>query len=396
MVSLNPLATSLIFNQKDLIPSAKFQNDFASIPDSIPETREQEFCLSTNELDQMKTLDTMKREPLVGDALLSVSTFHGLNVFAARGKKNKQTLNYIIMIDNSLRVQFFWKEIQKIVSECSLKEDAFKAVKSLILEQSELFWNSSLKFWSRKDQRYKNSKEWTEEAIQKLDEEVCHTKLSWLSTQKRYEKVKRVFEKGHFVFKCIDLCDHAKVRILSKVINELGITLDTVYISNIPEWVEAKQHLPFFYRAINELRQSMTNQTLLIDTKPRPTRSEPLMQRVRRKIRTANLQESFPPTFQSSEFALSSIEAFGFSGLQLKFSLSPLLQQELPKKRMTQFSEIKSNMGLIIKPSSNESNVNKRTELFLRTRKCSLSATLAVLFTPLQKCRDCFSRFLKK
>ena len=212
----------------------------------------------------------MKRRPLVGNALLSVSTFYGLNVFAARGKKNKQMLSYIIMIDNSLRVQFFWEEIQKIISRCSSKDDAFNKIKSLIREQSKRFWTSSIKFWSRKDQCYKTSKEWTEESVQKLEEEVLKTKLSWFSTQKRYEKIKRVFDAGYFVFKLIDLRDFKNVQALSQINNQLGITLDTVYISNIPEWVEAKSDLPFFYSAINELRQSMTNETLLIDTKTRP------------------------------------------------------------------------------------------------------------------------------
>lgn len=384
MVSLSPLPP-VAFSQKELIPSAKFQSVFASIPESEPELREHEFCLTTNELDQVKTLDIMKRKLLVGNALLSVSTFYGLNVFAARGKKNRQTLSYIIMIDNSLRVQMFWKEIQKIISKFSSKDDAFKEIKSFILEQSEQFW-SSLNFWSRKDRCYKTPKEWKEESVQKLEDEVFKTKLSWLSTQKRYERIKSVFDAGYFVFKRIDLRDSTNARALSQVNNQLGIILDTVYISNIPEWVEAKGHLPFFYDAINELRQSMTNQTLLIDTKTRPTRSRPLEQRVRCGIRTANLRKSFPPSFQSSEFALSSVNVTS-SGIKLSYSIAPLCQRKIESL------EVKSNSVITPMATFNASNEYRGKKRFSIVRKCSLWATLAFLVTPLQKCRDCFSRY---
>lgn len=242
--------------------------------------------LTTTENNQEKTLSTMKRQPLVGDTFIGVSGLFSLNLVAARGEDQHASLDYMIMIDKSERVQRFWQSIEQIIIKNSLRENALKDIKSLLSQNSMDFFLTPLPCGCE---------------FRKFENEISRGE-SWLSTQESYEKIKRIFDSGHFIFKRLDLFDDKNIRDLSQTIKKLGLVIDTAYISNVREYAEERGQLSGFQAAMKELRQSMTNKTLVIDTRPREggmNGTIKLTQYVRRKIVDANIKQAFARSPQS-------------------------------------------------------------------------------------------------
>lgn len=282
-----------------------FSQAFDCIPDCFPSN--EKIYLTTNERNQEKTLALAKSEPLVGNTLLAVSGFFGLNVASVRADRyDGSTLDYIVMIDRSFRIQKLWKEIQEIVLQSSLNTEALSRIKKVLVDKADKFWPSC--FCDKPGCEAKSKSyaiEYANSYIEDLEKEVL-TEVSWLSSQTKFLKIKHIFDKRHFIFKRLDFFDKKNMQLLSKTFKHLRLTLDTSYLSNIREYAEISHQLTNFRESIAELRLSMTDKTLIIDTEPRPqelfSSSFTLNQRVFRKIVSADLTLCFP---QSPSLSIS-------------------------------------------------------------------------------------------
>lgn len=276
-----------------------FRIPFDLVPESVPE--DENIYLTTNETEQPKTLAIMRNEKLVGNTLLAVSSFFGLNVAAIRGEEHGQTLDYLIIIDRSIRVQNLWQEIQKIILRFSRREEALEAIKSTLLEQAENFWPSCK---CPHTDCLETAKIKAVSYIKDLEAEIV-SGVSWLSSQTKYAKIKHIFDKGHFVFKRINLFDTINVSILSQTIKKLGLVLDTAYL--VREYAENRDCLPKYQDSMAQLRQTMTDETLIIDTEPRMEGihcdEDELTQRVIRGVVSMNIRDFFAPSPSSSCFS---------------------------------------------------------------------------------------------
>jgi hypothetical protein len=264
-----------------LLSPSVFKEAFDAVPECPAE--HESIYLGTNEDKQAKTIAIMRREKLVGNTILAVSGFFGLNLAAARAESQGQQLDYIIMIDRSQRTEKLWKIVQEIVQKHVLREDALAALKAVLLKTPSDFW--------RFEYRMPND-------LMKLESDI-NSGNSWLSTQAKYAKIRNIFNQGHFIFKRLDLFNSLSVRALSQAISKLNLTLDTVYLSNVREYAEGESALSRFQASVQELLPIITQQTLVIDTKPRINGlqgSEILVQRVIRKIVQSNLVSAFPPS----------------------------------------------------------------------------------------------------
>lgn len=251
--------------------------------------------LTTNEKGQDKTIERMKKEPIIGKntVMLALSGFCGLNLAAARGENHGQTLDYIIMFDRSARVQKFWKEMEKMMLCVSSKEEAYQAIVTTLRKKATSFWTDC----TCEENCQTTAQDKAEDYIKHFTSEI-HSGLSWLSTTKRYKIIERIFKEGHFKFKRIDFFEYKKIGLLSKAIKRLKLTVDLIYLSNIREYAEKKNLcLPNFYLSIAELQKCVTDRTFIVDTLPRVIdETVPPQQRIIQNIRSTHLEKSFPPS----------------------------------------------------------------------------------------------------
>lgn len=240
---------------------------------------DEKLYITTNEMKQRETLALLSFLPLVPDsrkpAMVAFSSFCGLNLAAVRNIK------FIIMIDRSVRVKRFWEEMEKIIVRVSNNEEAIREIVTTLTEKSTNFWPDCP---CGNDNCQKTSKEIAKDRLLKLKFEVMNGE-SWLSSQEKFAKIKSIFDKGNFIFKRIDFFDFNKIRVLSKTVKKLGLTLDLFYLSNIREYAKNSNKLYNFEVSMNKLFNAMTEGTLIVDTKPRllnfiSGQVEPLEQRV--------------------------------------------------------------------------------------------------------------------
>lgn len=283
------------------LPTNFSQLTFSQAFDIIPECSNNEnnsVYLTTSEENQEATLETLSQEPLVGNTILATSGFFALNAIAARGKQHQQNLDYIVMIDYAKSVQTLWEQTSVIIKQNAQYDQAKQAIEKLVTDKTNEFWSACT--CDNQDCKNKNSQRLASISIRNLNHEI-QSGISWLSSQPAYEKVKHIFDANHFVFKRIDLFDAHSVRMLSQTINQLGLTVDTIYLSNIREYAEFRNRLPDFHTSMSELSQSITDKTLVVETQPRPGGIElqehyPLHQRIIRHVRTSPIPITFPPS----------------------------------------------------------------------------------------------------
>lgn len=246
-----------------------FKDAFAAISDSPCTDNDERVYLTTNEIhnnSDEKTLKLMSALPMIGNTIIAVSVFFGLNLVAARGKAKGKSVDYLIMVDRSSRTQMLWTKLSKIILESTLVTEAWKTIKKMLLKDFEQFWPVCNCGNPTCDE---TPIDMAIESVGNVEIEI-RDGYSWLSTQENFEKIKRIFVLNQFVFKRINLFDDKKTTLLSKTIQQLGLEIDTFYLSNLRESAERNECLTEFYKSMTTLRTAMTDKTMIIDTKPRP------------------------------------------------------------------------------------------------------------------------------
>lgn len=154
--------------------------------------------LYTNERDVDKTMNFLKQERVYGDTFIGVACTMTLNAFSIR----PDSVDHLIALDITKGTEHFWREIQAIVSESKTKDEALKVFLT--------------KF-----------KDYGAERKRSLSEK------SFLTTDSQFEKVKKMFLDGKFVFLRCDLTDEESLSQIGQALKSRGRSVDGVYQSNI-------------------------------------------------------------------------------------------------------------------------------------------------------------------
>jgi hypothetical protein len=279
----SPEFTKSVLKTVDPVMAEYLQKILSSIEEPNNKYDEDRVYVATNEANQRAVLATLKEMPLAGEVMLFVSGFFGLNAAAVRGKTAGQKIQFLICIDISYRVQLFWEEMVAIIKGSSSKDQVTNKVIALIQNKQQVFFN-------RDPNKYQLK------ALAKLDYEIKKG-ISWLSTDENFEVIKSLFDANHFIFKRLDVCDEKAMATLSRCISSQGLNLDCVYLSNIREYASHDKLLHAFHLGIKCLRNSISDQTLFIDTKPRSIEdiaANHLEQRVIYNVPSSNFDLTFP------------------------------------------------------------------------------------------------------
>jgi len=229
----------------DAIPSSPGKDDY-----------DHSVRLETNELEQEKTYELLAKEPIQGNAVIGVAGFFLLNVVALRGTRCDQaqgSIDHIILIDRSLRVEHFWKEMQPIISSATTRFGVLNKVHELIE--------------SHKERYFSGGKETCDEYIaieMHLLSKNLAAGVSWLSSDEQFRRVKRIFDNQTFIFKRLDLCDLDAFTQLGQILKERKISIDTAYISNCMEFVIPQPEQLFYFKS--SLEQIIAPDTQVIHT----------------------------------------------------------------------------------------------------------------------------------
>lgn len=204
--------------------------------------------LTTNEAKAKNTLDTLAATPIKGDAMIGVSGFFILNAAAQRTKSSdpSQKIKKIIVLDRSSRVEHFWEHVKEIICEASAREEVFENLLDLLeKEKNRYYGESDLDFLYYK------------QALKGLDRDVkAHT--SWLSDDLRFKTIQEIFKNDGFIFRRINLSDDQKTKSIHRILEEHGLAVDTLYLSNVADYMENAEEKDRFIQTVRNLTEKST------------------------------------------------------------------------------------------------------------------------------------------
>ncbi len=226
---------------------------------------------TTNEREQKKTLERLKKIESLTNTYLGTSGLFNLN--AASIRKN---IEYIVIFDRSYVVQRFWHLFRTIIIATPDREETVKRLEAMINENKELF------FGNMRSRKFKSLNELAIRHIEKLQKEISD-KISFLSDDIKYNRIREIFLKGNFRFLRMDLNDPGSFIKLGKDFRKKGLFVDILYASNARDYCNDENYIlslmPFIFRT-----------TVLIDTYPRYLRRG-LEQRVRQNLFNRQIED---------------------------------------------------------------------------------------------------------
>ncbi len=162
---------------------------------------------------------------------MGVSGFFCLDIASIRGTAcgiAQKRLKNVVVIDLSVRVEDFWKEMRSLIVASNSRLACIEGVKQLITKKHALY------FANHSDCPPKML---ANAAIEDLGVDI-ELGVSWLSHDSKYEFVKEMFMQGRFLFARLDLFDITAVTLLSSALKKAGAILDTLYLSNVYEYFD--------------------------------------------------------------------------------------------------------------------------------------------------------------
>lgn len=213
---------------------------------------------------------------------MGVSGFFTLNAVAIRAINSPdqtQSPDTVIIVDRSHHVEHFWTVMEPIIVSSKSRVKVIVKIEEIVqkyFEEGRYYFEPGID---------------VKAALQSLQAEISDGR-SWLSTDAKFAKIKDIFAKGRFVFKRMELCDYASFQILSEVLQQNGITVDFIYLSNCAEYLETPQEKSAFIKSMEKIIQA---DTLVIQTRPRSCKScfRSLIQYVQRR-NTSDVAALFP------------------------------------------------------------------------------------------------------
>lgn len=213
----------------------------------------------SNENGTANTIDKLAKEKLSGNTIMGVSGFFALNVASVRGTLSggEREIEHIVMFDVSKRTEAFWKQIKKIVCAFDERAKVIEQIKKILTENKDQYFYDESNTYKSEDS--------CNHYISRLDEEI-QKKESWLSDDIKFERVRKIFEKGNFEFFRLDLTDPAGFDVLQKAFDKLSISIDSIYLSNVVEYLESNSETA---ACVQSMAGFIGPDTWVIDTEPR-------------------------------------------------------------------------------------------------------------------------------
>jgi hypothetical protein len=277
--------------------------------------------LSTNEIGLNATFSHIRKEPVVGDTFIGTSSFFNLNAFSVRSQAPGRTLKYLVVVDCSLRVEKFWKEFaQKMASSVNTIDEAQDVVYDIMNENAEFFFRPSRQiiFFGA------TPLEQASMSYEKFIKEIRQG-LTWLSCKKRFSIILELFRQHHFFFVRADLSDPIAMKKLQRRLVEGSMHLDTLYLSNVREYVNDDGRIASFQ---NTMKSFVSPETLIIDTNIRESlySLKPLVQRVGR-LGNTSVTRYFPSSSNSPDLISRIISICRFSFFQYSADLKTFVKR---------------------------------------------------------------------
>jgi len=270
----------------------EFQSCFSTVPS--PVTEEDDFYLTTTEHNDNQVLDAAAKSK-VGAAKVALFTsgFFGLNLASVRDSATSSTegVEYLLNVDYSSTVEYFWEHVKPIIVSNDRKGTIAKINDFIFTNRNKLFPGCSC-----------CSVRKAESGLRNLQREISQG-TSWLSSDERFQKIQSIFKANKFACVRADLTDEKATEEIARNLAEKGLTLDTIYVSNIREYTECDDKLALFQKAMEKLKSVSTKETLVVDTAVRDKGShsdEKQMQQIRKGFVDATMQEYFPASPNSA------------------------------------------------------------------------------------------------
>lgn len=187
---------------------------------------------ASNHTEAMHELEKKEYQQIRGNTIVTVSGFTGLNIAATR-----KGVDRIVMVDISSKNEQFWERATKMIRESKTAEEFLQKLNKDVEEQEKLG-----NFYDTIDFKSEIEKG-----------------ISWLSTEEGFQKIKNIFDNGNFVFKRIDMSNRECITSLSTALKKANCTVDTLYASNVENFVEDKEK----YR--EGLKLLVGDSTLVVD-----------------------------------------------------------------------------------------------------------------------------------
>lgn len=250
-----------------------------------PKHTDGKLFLTTNEEGGQSTISELSEEPIYGNTIVCTSGFFGLNVAAKRGstsKINQNKIEYLVFVDNSKRVEKFWKQLEFIIRESDSRGEVKNKTIELLKKCPQDFFPGE-------------AVEELKSSVKNLEREISSGD-SWLSNEEQFQKIKKIFDKNHFVFLPIDLCHKKSIENLSSGMLRNSMKADLLYLSNVREYAEKDGRIANFRNSMEALLHSINNNNFCIDTIPRSYGIDcedvyPLTQRIVRNLSLDNIDE---------------------------------------------------------------------------------------------------------
>ena len=162
----------------------------------------------SNESGTDTTLKSLRRENTGrGDVHVGVAGLFNLDVIAARRSF------YGVMVDRDNKISRFFEELGRIIQGASTREDFI----TKFLEFIE----------SPKGSGYISSKELRKDLL---------NPNGWLANEESFAYIKKMFQEKRLFFYRVDLRNNDVFGKISEWLDENGLRVDTLYISNIRDW----------------------------------------------------------------------------------------------------------------------------------------------------------------
>jgi hypothetical protein len=190
---------------------------------------EHRLFLTTNERGDQATFEKLAKESVEGNTLIAVSGFFGLDLASIKGTKSgsPKRIEHIIVLDRSPRVEHFWAEMKTIIKGTTQRDEVIKKILDLLERKKEIFFSGD---------EDETSSEVLKDQINDLQLTIKHG-ISWLSSDERFNRIKAIFDREAFTFIRMDLCDSQAATILAAEMKKINFTTDTLYLSNVYEYI---------------------------------------------------------------------------------------------------------------------------------------------------------------
>lgn len=187
--------------------------------------------------------------------------------------------NLVILCDINKRVLEFYEVFEKVLLSSSSRSDCLENLRSVFCLHKAYFFNEHSKTG--------------EAALESFSE--------WLS-EEGFQTLRQMYAEGKVLHLFLNVLDkEGKFTVLANWIKENGYLVDTIYASNISNWVQKKE--PFFAN----LAKLVDEQTLFIDAEYQKQKQKKLSLRLTQgTLPWFNPSEAFcdvPRMFQGSELS---------------------------------------------------------------------------------------------